>query len=103
MAADFQFTLDLVVANADLQGVPIRVGVLVMLDRDRQIVWQSDTGYPLQTWTLDNVAKDVMVLEATAIEHWPELAGACDWWVPVGSDMSLEFSKLDEGDRVQWQ
>lgn len=102
MAKQFEFTLDLVVADALMGEVPIKVGVLVMLNRDGQVAWQSDTGYPLQTWTLDNVAKDVMVLEATAIEHWSELAGACDWWVPMGQDMS-HTRLLDEGDKVGWQ
>lgn len=103
MAADFDFTLDLVIADAEMAGATIRVGVLVMLDRDGVVVWQSDTGYPLQTWTLDNVAKDVEVLRATAIEHWSALAGACDWWVPAGQDMAQVFSVLSEGDNVGWQ
>ena len=97
----FDFTLDLVVANATLaaDGTPIKVGVLVMLGPDGQIAWQSDKAYPLQSWVLDQVAEEVATLQYAAVQGWPELAGACDWWVPRTSDFDARrLLEVEPGD-----
>lgn len=84
-----QFRLDLVVATGYLRAdperlSPIQVAVLCMLGPDGTIWWDGTPRYvyPMSLDGLAQVREDVRVLEQEAIENWPALAGACDWWVP---------------------
>jgi hypothetical protein len=108
----FDFTIDLAVANAALlDGTPIEVAVLVMLDVDGQVVWQSHKAYPIAEWTFDDVAREVGELQAAAVRYWPALAGACDWWMPPHSpdpepgeiDYNRELLTTDSGDLLGLQ
>ena len=85
----FDFTLDLAVATGYLaadkeRAAPIQVAVLVMLGPDGTVCWEGapDYVYPLRPDALSQVADDVGQLYQTAVQYWPALAGACDWWTP---------------------
>lgn len=87
------FSLDLVVATGYLRAdkeraVPLQVAVLCMLGPDGTICWEGvpDYVYPLSLDGLAQAKEDIQRLQRAAIDNWPALAGACDWWTPNVKD-----------------
>lgn len=80
MARPEVITADLAIADAVVSGQSVKVAVPVLIHREAGLVWQSDRVFPLWDSELGPAGQELERLRQAAVLHWPEVAGATDWW-----------------------